>query len=307
MGCCPQCGGINTLDNIDGKALACRECGWTRRRGLDRWLPAGRFPPAPGGGLSLPLLPSLLRTTPGEDEGRAEPVYPPWTRDPAEHGGPRTGGPTTPARPEPLPAGIPRRRKPLAVEPAVALPLILALALLPCSSASPVSPALDVRPCDGPNFQVSLALLNSTRNVSTPVSSALIDLFFVNNSSAEPIENFSVSNGGSYAISDFSGLNLTNVTNVIVGASNLTGFPNSTLPLVEVDNLTSSSNVTLDLVWVNETTGFVPIWSNGTFVVPPPPFPLFLQLVGVGLFLAFSFLVVLGLSRVVSAGPEDDP
>ncbi len=310
MNACPRCGGIHTLENQDGKAAACLTCKWTRSPGLDRWLPPG--PPSPRLSphsvfAALPLLPSLLRTTPGAEEGRAEPIRPPWTRDPAERGGPRTGGPTNPPGPQPLPAGIPRRRKPFGPGPAVALALGLVLALLPVSSAAPL-PLHPGSSSDGPIFQVSLSFHNSSSNSTAPVSQAVADLLFINDTDLEPVENFTLSNGANYTCSNFTGMNLTNVTSVLVVGHPLTGFPRATPAQTEIDNLSSQSTVALDLVWTSSSyPSPPPPTTNGSFSPPPPAFPLFLQLLGVGLFLAFASLLVAGLWKIVSTDREGDP
>ena len=310
MGCCPRCGGVNTLDNIDGKAVYCRDCEWARTNSLDRWvstqLPRHPPPPSEPVPVSLPLLASLQGTTPGGEEGRAEPVRPPWTRDPAERGGPCTGGPTTPPRPQPMPAGIPRRRKPLTTVPAVALALCLALPLLPASSASPL-PLHPSLAADGPTFQVFLSFHNSSTNSTVPVSQAVADFLFINDTGLEPVENFSVSNGANYTYSDFAGLNLTNVSTVLVLGHPLSGFPGATEAQAEVDNISSQTKVAIDLVWTSSSPSILPPPNgNGSLSPPPPAFPLFLQLVGVGLFLAFTLLVVAGLRKIVGDhGGED--
>ncbi len=310
MGCCPECGGVNTLDNIDGKAVYCRDCEWARTSSLDRWVatqlprpPPPSSDPAP---VSLPLLASLNATTPSGEEGRAEPVRPPWTRDPAERGGPRTGGPTTPPRPQPIPAGIPRRRKPLTAVPAVALALCLALPLLPASSASPLPlhPALSA---DGPTFPVFLSFHNSSSNSTAPVAQAVADFLFINDTDLEPVENFSVSNGANYTYSDFAGMNLTNVSTVLVLGHPLSGLPGATEAQAEVDNVSTQSSVVIDLVWTSSSPTILPPPSgNGSLSPPPPAFPLFLQLVGVGLFLAFTLLLVAGLRKIVGDNGEED-
>ena len=315
MNACPRCGGIHTLENQDGKVAACLTCKWTRSPGLDRWLPP--VPPSPRLSphsvfAALPLLPSLLRTTPGAEEGRAEPVRPPWTRDPAERGGPRTGGPANPPGPQPLPAGIPRRRKPFGPGPAVALALglvlALLLALLPVSSAAPL-PLHPGSSADGPIFQVFLSFHNSSSNSTAPVSQAVADLLFINDTDLEPVENFTLSNGANYTYSNFTGMNLTNVTSVLVVGHPLTGFPRATPAQTEIDNLSSQSTVALDLVWASSSPSTLPPPSgNGSLSPPPPAFPLFLQLVGVGLFLAFTLLLITGIRKIVGDhGEEDGP
>ena len=312
MGCCPRCGGVNTLDNIDGKAVYCRDCEWARTNSLDRWvstqLPRHPPPPSEPVPVSLPLLASLQGTTPGGEEGRAEPVRPPWTRDPAERGGPCTGGPTTPPRPQPIPAGIPRRRRPLTTVPALALALCLALPFLPASSASPLPPHL-LPDAAGPTFQVFLSFHNSSSNSTAPVSQAVADFLFINDTDLEPVENFSVSDGANYTYSDFAGMNLTNVSTVLVLGHPLSGFPAATGPQVEVDNVSSRSSVAIDLVWTSSSLSILPPPNgNGSLSPPPPAFPLFLQLVGVGLFLAFTLLVVAGFRKIVGDhGEEDGP
>ncbi len=311
MNACPRCGGIRTLENQDGKVTACLTCKWTRSPGLDRWLPPGPPPPdAPSGSslAPLPLLASLNGTTPSGEEGRAEPVRPPWTRDPAERGGPRTGGPTTPPRPQPLPAGIPRRRRPLTAVPAVALALCLALPLLPASSASPL-PLHPALVADGPTFQVFLSFHNSSSNSTVPVPQAVADFLFINGTDLEPIENLSVSNGANYTYADFAGMNLTNVSTVLVLGHPLSGSPNATGAQAEVDNVSSQTSVAVDLVWTSSSSLILPPpTGNGSLSPPPPAFPLFLQLVGVGLFLAFTLLLVAGLRKIVGDhGEEDGP
>ncbi|MDE1820936.1 MAG: hypothetical protein KGJ23_11215 [Euryarchaeota archaeon] len=191
---------------------------------------------------------------------------------------------------------------------AATLALCLALPLLPASSASPLLPH-PAFAADGPTFQVFLSFHNSSSNSTVPVSQAVADFLFLNETDLEPVENFSVSNGANYTYSDFAGMNLTNVSTVLVLGHPLSGLPGATEAQVEVDNVSSQSSIAIDLVWTNSSPSIPPPPSgNGSLSPPPPAFPLFLQLVGVGLFLAFTLLLVAGLRKIVGDhGEEEGP
>jgi hypothetical protein len=305
---CPNCGGVNTLDQIDGRVYYCRDCEYSRAYDIEGALgrpPPRRPPPSTGPTLgSLQLLPLL--TTPDREGEHA--VLAPSTG--GTRGGPRTGGPITPPRPQPVPAGIPRRRKPFVAVPAAALALLLLTPITPLVSAA-LTPPLPLHPASsssGPTIQVSLSYLNWTSNSSVPVSQALANFLFINASWAVPIENFTLSDGWSYTLSNFSGMNLTDVDSILVYGDPPTAYPNATPALADLENVTGQTTIGLNLVWSNANSSIsTPGIANGTLLFPPPPsFPLFLTLVGIGLFLALSSLVVGGLWKVVGASREEE-
>ena len=306
---CPSCGGVNTLDLIDGRVYYCRDCEYSRAYdlvGALGRLPPRRPPPSTGPTLgSLQLLPLLSAAPSGEGEHAVLASSTGGTR-----GGPRIGGPITPPRPQPLPAGIPRRRRPFVAVPAAAFALLLLSPIVPMVSAT-LPPLLPLHPSSsssGPTFQVSLSFLDSSTNASVPVSQALANFLFINDSWTVDIENFSLSNGWAYTLSNFSGMNLTSVNSILVYGTPPTEYPNATPALADLENVSNQTSIPLDLVWSNASASVSTPWgSNGSLLFPPPPpFPLFLTLVGIGVFLALASLVVGGLSKVVGASREEE-
>jgi hypothetical protein len=192
--------------------------------------------------------------------------------------------------------------------PAAPLAIALLLPLIPLSSASPLPPAhsRDMIPCDDPTFRVSLSFQDPRTNTTTPVPQALANFLFINNTTAEVVENFSVSNGANYTLSDFPGLNLTNVTSALVDGEPPQAYPNATADLLDLENLSSASDVAVNLVWSNGTLPASPPGLNGTLAPPPPAFPLFVKLIGVALFLVFTALLVTGLCKVVGSSREEE-
>ncbi len=125
------------------------------------------------------------------------------------------------------------------------------------------------------------------------VSSTLADVVFVNNTSLEGFDNYTLRSGGVYTYNDFAavGLNLTNVSEIVVMAHPPSSCPHS---VVQEDDL----NVSLGgFYFMNATFG--PVNTSGVTILPLPPstpgpvLPLFVQLVGVGVVaLAFWFYVI---------------
>ena len=156
--------------------------------------------------------------------------------------------------------------------------------LLPVAKASP--PPLARSPW------VLGVYLNCTQPKSV-VPSALVDIVFVNGTDLEGFDNYTRDSGHTYTYNDFAavGLNLTNVSEIVIMAHPPSSCPRSVL---QEDDL----NVSLGgFYFVNITFG--PVNTSGTTILPLPSsssgpvVPLFVQLVGVGVVvLAFWFYVI---------------
>ena len=127
----------------------------------------------------------------------------------------------------------------------------------------------------------------------TIVPTALADIVFVNNTDIEGFDNYTLDSGHAYTYNDFAavGLNLTNVSEVVVMAHPPSFCPGSVLQEDDV-------NVSLGgFYFVNITFG--PVNTSGIIILPLPPsspgpiLPVFVQLVGIGVVaLAFWFYVI---------------
>ena len=134
--------------------------------------------------------------------------------------------------------------------------------------------------------------LNCTQSKSV-VPSALADIVFVNTTDIEGFDNYTLDSGHAYDYNDFAavGLNLTNVSEVVVMAHPPSSCPGSVLQENDL-NVTRGGSY-----FVNVTFG--PVNTSGVVVLPLPPsapgpiLPLFVPLVGVGVVaLAFWFYVI---------------
>ena len=152
----------------------------------------------------------------------------------------------------------------------------------------------------GPTFTMSLFDYDAATGATESVNSALTGWLFFNATASEEIENFSVTNGAQYTYSNFSSIDLTDISTVVVGGGDASGLANATAQLVDYGNLSQQSTVTVSLNFSALTlpTGPSP---------PPPgssqgsslPFALFLQLAGVALFALVVFVGVRGWSKLL--------
>ena len=130
-----------------------------------------------------------------------------------------------------------------------------------------------------------------------PVSTDVADILFVNDTNLEGFDNYTLVNGGNYNYSDFTsaGLNLTNVSEIVI-----MGHPPSTCPNASIQEM--DVNVSAGGVFPVNLT-FSP--SNSTTVTPlplplatPGPIvPMFIQLVGVGVVVLALWFYVIALRR----------
>lgn len=160
----------------------------------------------------------------------------------------------------------------------------LFLFLLPTVKGSPTSSA---------RSPWALGVHMNCTQPTAVVPTALADIVFVNSTGIEGFDNYTLNSGHTYAYNDFAavGLNLTNVSEVVVMAHPPSSCPES---VVQEDDV----NVSLGgFYFVNITFG--PVNTSGVIILPLPPsspgpiLPLFVQLVGVGVVaLAFWFYVI---------------
>lgn len=156
-------------------------------------------------------------------------------------------------------------------------------------------------PADASNLtlQVNLAVYNATTNQSVPVSQTLGAVIFLNASAGQAFDNFTLSNNGNYTTSDFGGFNLSSISTVLVDAYAPPRCGCSDVQQ-EFDNLSGTPTLSLNAV-------FEPNGTSIGVLLPPPntgpaasPFPLFLQLVGVGVLATLAYFVVVGLRKLLA-------
>lgn len=162
--------------------------------------------------------------------------------------------------------------------------LLLLFLFLPMAKASPTPSA---------RSPWSLGVQMNCTQPKTVVPTALADVVFVNSTGIEGFDNYTLNSSHTYTYNDFAavGLNLTNVSGVVVMAHPPSSCPGS---VVQEDDV----NVSLGgSYFVNITFG--PVNTSGVIILPLPPsspgpiLPLFVQMVGVGVVaLAFWFYVI---------------
>ncbi len=150
----------------------------------------------------------------------------------------------------------------------------------------------------GLTLSVTLAIYNATENRTTPVDQTEGALLFLGDQ-AQLYDNFTLANATNYTSSDFPGLDLTNLTTVLVDVYSPVGCGCADVQ-TEYDNLSGDPTLPLDVVFRQNAT---------TVGLPPPPppgsntaapFPAFLRLVGVGVAVALTFLVIQGLRKLLA-------
>ncbi len=248
----------------------------------------------------VPLLLPWSTTPDGGSEGHAD--LAPSTR--GRRGGPRTGGPETPFPHFPGPAGprqaLRSRRSVGGVRGCLAVLLLVAAAALAGATAEgrAVSRAELPSGVSTLTFPVTLGLFNATTNATTPVPQTLGAVLFLETSDLQPYDDFLFQNGQTYTPSDFPGVYLNNLTSVFVDlypppGCNCSGFQ------AAFEDLNGSPTLSLNAV-------FLPNATSPSLPPPPPagpatsPFPLFLQLVGVGVFAALTYAAVVGLRKLLA-------
>lgn len=204
-------------------------------------------------------------------------------------GGP-FGGPVTPSR-----LGPGSRRSVARVETCVLVFLLVFSAVLGMvvegARGAPVRTATGVTDF---TLSVDLSFLNGSTNATVPVSQAEGAVLFLG-TQFQPYDNLTLQNGSNYTSSDFPGVDLSNLSTVLVDVYAPAGCPCSDAQ-VEFDNLSGDPTLPLDVVFhENGTTVGLPL--------PPvdggdAPFPAFLQLVGVGVAVALTYLVIQGLRKL---------
>ena len=207
-------------------------------------------------------------------------------------GGP-FGGPVTRSR-----FGLRSRRSAAGARGCILVFLLTASGLLALVAGSArASPSARTDGISDLTLSVTLSIYNATENRTTPVGQTEGAVLFLGD---EPqlYDNFTLVNGTNYTSSDFPGLNLTNLTTVLVDVYSPVGCGCADAQ-AEYDNLSGDPTLPLNVTFQQ----------NGTAVgLPPPPppgsdtaapFPAFLRLVGVGVAIALTFLVIQGLRKLL--------
>ena len=227
-------------------------------------------------------------TTPGGNREHA--VLALSTR--GRRGGP-FGGPVTPSR-----HGLRSRRPAAGARGCILVFLITASGLLALVAGSArASPSARTDGISDLTLSVTLSFYNATENRTTAVGQTEGAVLFLGD---EPqlYDNFTLVNGTNYTSSGFPGLNLTNLTTVLVDVYSPVGCGCADAQ-AEYDNLSGDPTLPLNVVFQQNSTAV------GLPPPPPPgsdtaaPFPAFLRLVGVGVAIALTFLVIQGLRRLL--------
>lgn len=164
----------------------------------------------------------------------------------------------------------------------------LLLFILPMAKASPMPLA---------RSPWSLGVHMNCTHPGVVVPTARADIAFVNNTDIEGVDNYTLDSGHTYTYNDFAavGLNLTNVSEVVVMAHPPSSCPGSVLQEDDV-------NVSLGGYYSVNVT-FAPVNTSGITILPLPPsspgpvLPLFLQLIGVGVVALALWFYVIALRR----------
>jgi hypothetical protein len=260
---------------------------------------ASRLPP-------LALLPTLRTTTPSEEGGRVD-ADPLWISG-GRRGGPCIGGPTTPPRgPKgPRRRGIGSARSTAFVSTTLVLLLLAALFSL-AAGVKAEGPGVAAGPSDGSNLTlaVQLAFHNASSNQTVPVAQTLGAVIFFNGSDLEPFDNFTLQNHGNYTLSDFSGENLTGISTVLVDAYPPPSCPRCPSQQAEDDYASQGGTFAVNLTFSSPPSGSLPP-PSGSVPTAGDPFPVFLQLVAVGVFGAIAYLLLTGGRKVLAPVTAED-